>query len=98
MIFFPYLYIYAVATRTQVSLAKGLGVKVATILEDPVVKEADMHIYTTHTKHFPVRGSGFVSVQDPGKAPVVVIDGISSANFKIQVTETLVFIVLYCQT
>ncbi|CAM9721966.1 unnamed protein product [Ascophyllum nodosum] len=68
----------------EVSLAKGLGVKVATILEDPVVKEADMHIYTTHTKHFPVRGSGFVSVQDPGKAPVVVIDGISSANFKIQ--------------
>ena len=59
--------------------------KVATILESPTIKQADMHIYTTHTKHFPVRGTGFVSVQDPGKPPVVVVDGISSANFKVQV-------------
>lgn len=68
----------------DVTLADGKGVKVATILEDPTVKQADMHIYTTHTKHFPIRGAGFVSVQDPGKAPSLVIDGISSANFKVQ--------------
>lgn len=59
--------------------------KVATILEDPSVKEADMHLYATHTKHFPVRGAGFVSVQDPSSPPTIVIDGISAANYKVQV-------------
>lgn len=59
--------------------------KVATILEDPSVKEADMHLYATHTKHFPVRGAGFVSVQDPSTPPTIVIDGISAANYKVQV-------------
>lgn len=59
--------------------------KVATILEDPSVKEADMHVYATHTKHFPVRGTGFVSVQDPSRPPAIVIDGISAANYKVQV-------------
>ena len=69
----------------QVSLAGGKGVKVAIILETPRIKQADMHIYTTHTRRFPVRGIGFVSVQDPGKPPIVVVDGISSVNFKVQV-------------
>lgn len=59
--------------------------KVATILEDPSVKEADMHVYATHTKHFPVRGTGFVSVYDPSRPPIIVIDGISAANFMVQV-------------
>lgn len=85
-------------------LAAGKGVKVATILEDPTVTSAEMHIYTTHTKHFPVRGAGFVSVQDPGKPPSIVIDGISAANYKIQVrvlvysvvTRILYFYSLLC--
>lgn len=68
----------------DVELAGGKGVKVATILEDPSVKEADMHLYATHTKHFPVRGAGFVSVQDPSTPPTIVIDGISAANYKVQ--------------
>lgn len=78
-------YVLLCCSLPQVELAGGKGVKVATILEDPSVKEADMHIYATHTKHFPVRGAGFVSVQDPSKPPTIVIDGISAANYKIQV-------------
>ena len=71
---------------SQVELAGGKGVKVATILEDPVVKPGEMHIYTTHTKHFPVRGSGFLAELDgASKPPAIVIDGISAANYKIQV-------------
>lgn len=66
-------------------MANGEGVKIATILETPSVTEADMHIYKTHTKHFPVRGTGFVSKEDPTKLPVIVIDGISSANYDIKV-------------
>ena len=69
----------------QVQLAAGKGVKVATILEDPVVKEAEMLIYASHTKSFPVRGSGFVSVEDPGQAPSILLDGIPSSTYKIQV-------------
>ena len=70
----------------QVELAGGKGVKVATILEDPVVKPGEMHIYATHTKHFPVRGSGFLAELDgASKPPTIVIDGISAANYKIQV-------------
>eukprot|EP00752_Nemacystus_decipiens_P008845 g7893.t1 len=69
----------------DVELAGGKGVKVATILEDPVVKSAEMHIYATHTKHFPVRGSGFLAELDgASKPPTIVIDGISAANYKIQ--------------
>lgn len=60
--------------------------KVATILEDPVVKPGEMHIYTTHTKHFSVHGSGFLAELDSAsKPPTIVIDGISAANYKIQV-------------
>lgn len=59
--------------------------KVATILEDPVVKQADLHIYATHTKRFPVRGSGFMSVQDPARPPTIILDGISSSTYEIQV-------------
>eukprot|EP00903_Cladosiphon_okamuranus_P014061 g13069.t1 len=61
------------------------GRKVATILEDPVVKPGEMHIYTTHTKHFPVRGSGFLAELDgASKPPAIVIDKISSSNYKVQ--------------
>lgn len=68
----------------QVELAGGR--KVATILEDPVVNANEMHIYATHTKHFPVRGSGFLAELDgASKPPTIVIDGISAANYKIQV-------------
>lgn len=69
----------------QVELAGGQGVKIATILEDPVVNPGEMHIYTTHTKHFPVRGTGFLSVLDPSRPPSIVIDGLSALNYKIQV-------------
>ncbi|CAM9570987.1 unnamed protein product, partial [Hapterophycus canaliculatus] len=68
----------------EVELAGGQGVKIASILEDPVINPGEMHIYTTHTKHFSVRGSGFLSVLDPGRAPSIVIDGLSTANYKIQ--------------
>ncbi|CBN78994.1 peptidase S1 and S6, chymotrypsin/Hap [Ectocarpus siliculosus] len=68
----------------EIELGGGKGVKVATILEDPTITEGEMHIYTTHTKHFPVHGTGFQSVLDPSRPPTIVIDGISSSNYKIQ--------------
>lgn len=68
----------------DVELAEGKGVKVATILEDPKVMEADRKIYASHTKSFLVKGSGFVSIQDPGTAPTILLDGISSSIYMIQ--------------
>lgn len=75
----------------QVELAEGKGVKVATILEDPKVMEADRKIYASHTKSFLVKGSGFVSIQDPGTAPTILLDGISSSIYMIQVCTLLPF-------
>lgn len=69
----------------QVELAAGKGVKIATILEDPVVDAAELQIYRTHTKHFAVRGSGFLSSLDTNKPPIIVIDALSSSQYKIQV-------------
>lgn len=68
-------------------LAGGKGLKVATILEDPNVTPADMKIYATHTKSFPVKGSGFVSIEDPGTPPTILLDGISSSVYMIQVSS-----------
>lgn len=59
--------------------------KVADILEDPVVNPGELHLYTTHTKHFPVRGTGFDTLLNTGTPPVIVIDGISANKYKIQV-------------
>lgn len=70
---------------TQVELANGVGVKVASILEDPKVIEGDNQIYVSHTKHFPVRGSGFSSPENSGKPPVIVLEGIPSSAYSIQV-------------
>ncbi|CAN0190438.1 unnamed protein product, partial [Ectocarpus fasciculatus] len=68
----------------EIEIGGGKGVKVATILEDPTITLGEMHIYSTHTKHFPVHGTGFLSVLDPSKPPSIVIDGISASNYKIQ--------------
>eukprot|EP00752_Nemacystus_decipiens_P018630 g16704.t1 len=70
-----------------VELAGGKGVKVATVLEDPVVKPAEMHIhiYATHTRRFPVRGSGLmVDLDGVRRRPSIVIDGLSAADYQIQ--------------
>lgn len=57
--------------------------KVANILEDPVVNEADLQVYASHTKRFPVRGSGFFSAD--GKSPSILLDGIPSFNYEVEV-------------
>lgn len=65
--------------------------KVADIFEDPVVNVGEMHIYATHTKHFPVRGSGFDTLLNGASPPVLVIDGISANRYKIQVRYPIIF-------
>lgn len=61
--------------------------RVATILENPVVEPREMTIYTTNTKDFPAYGSVFhhVDVANASKSSSIVIDGLSAVNYKIQV-------------
>lgn len=69
----------------QVPIAEPNGIKVATIFENPVVNEADLQIYASHTKHFPVRGTGFHSAEEKSKVPKILLDGIPSSHYRIQV-------------
>lgn len=47
------------------------GVKIATILEDPIVEASQLHVYATRTKQINIKGRGFFSVYDPQFSPKV---------------------------
>lgn len=59
-----------VAKPKQVTF-KSPGVKVATIIADPLVAESQAAAYTTYTKRIIITGSGFVSAYDPKIKPKV---------------------------
>ncbi|CAM9563234.1 unnamed protein product, partial [Discosporangium mesarthrocarpum] len=67
-----------------VPLAEPKGIKVAMILNQPSIKQADMSIYRTHTKHFPVMGSGFLSLFDRSKPPAIELDNVKPSAYTIQ--------------
>lgn len=50
------------------------------------MKSAELQVYATHTKRFPVRGSGFHSFDDTSQAPKIMLDGIPSSNYQVQVS------------
>ncbi|KAG5188471.1 hypothetical protein JKP88DRAFT_347792 [Tribonema minus] len=74
----------AVEGEDAARLGGGDGVKVATILTDPWVKERTLRIYASHSKHFTVQGGGFASKFDPALAPAVVFDSVPARVFTVQ--------------
>lgn len=69
--------------QSQIELGGGSGVKVANILEDPVVN-ADKTCIKPGQRSVVVRGSGFYPLLRYD-VPDVVIDGISPSKYSIQV-------------
>jgi hypothetical protein len=57
--------------------------QVATILTDPSVKEKDLRIYATHSKHFTITGEGFMSTLDPDYKPKVELDTVPPAAYSV---------------
>jgi hypothetical protein len=66
-----------------VTFAKGNGIKVASVLEDPVVTEEENHIYASRSKKFTIHGSGFVSMLNSELAPKLEIARLPSMAYEI---------------
>lgn len=47
------------------------GLKVATVLDDPMVLASELHVYASHTKHITIQGRGFVSAYNTHYLPKV---------------------------
>ncbi|KAG5177614.1 peptidase S1 and S6, chymotrypsin/Hap [Tribonema minus] len=66
-----------------VPLGGSKGIKVAFILADPTVKEENLRIYATHSKHFKFSGSGFLQQFNPYLKPIVELAGVPADVFKV---------------
>jgi len=67
----------------MIDLGGGHGIKVATILSDPTVKEENLRIYATMSKHFTIQGSGFINSFNPDHEPKVKFDTIPESLFTV---------------